>query len=147
MSHLPPPTRAGLEPEGRAARAFAPHEIAARAWYYLSPFPGERPLAARRFRELLEVVDEDHALQVVGELAAEGYHARAISPRVALDRVKQISNDAMARKVRTLLATLRLSMRAGANASGHRCPWCSAVTYGLGDRCGKCGRPGNGHSL
>lgn len=87
-------------------RAFSSHEIAARAWFYLSPFPAERGLAARRFREMLAVVDEDHALQAIGELALEGYHAEAISALIVSDRIRQIPNETMARRVAALLKDL-----------------------------------------
>lgn len=95
----------------RQPRTFAAHEIAARAWWYLSPHREERGLAARRFRELATLADADHLLQIVGELALEGYHAKAISAAIVADRVKQIPNEAMASQVGELLATLRRSMR------------------------------------
>lgn len=95
----------------REARAFADHELAARAWYYLSPFPAERALAARRFRELADLADADHLLQIVGELALEGYHAKAISAAVVRDRVALIPNEAMAAKVAEIVARVMRARR------------------------------------
>ena len=94
-----------------APRAFALHEIAARAWFYLSPFPEERGLAARRYREHSALAEADHLLQIIGELAVERSHARAISAVIVLDRVKTIPNETNARAVAVLLARLRSSMR------------------------------------
>jgi len=95
-----------------APRSFAMHEIAARAWFYLSPFPAERGLAARRYREHSALAEADHLLQIIGELAIERYHARAISAVIIVDRTKRIPNEANAIAVANLLAGLVRKMRA-----------------------------------
>jgi len=92
------------------ARTFAGHELAARTWYYLSMFPGERGLAARRFRELESACPpEDLRLDVIAELAREGYHAKALTDRVVRDRASRIARESapdrvMLRKVDELIA-------------------------------------------
>lgn len=71
------------------ARAFTMPELAARAWWTLSPYRDERALAARRFRETAPAcADEDLRLHVVSLLALEGFHARAITARVVTDRAE-----------------------------------------------------------
>lgn len=86
-------------------RAFAMHELAARAWWYLSPYRDERGLAARRFRELARIASDDTRLQVIGELALEGYHARAITEAVLRDRARKV--DAFAPPDHEARATVR----------------------------------------
>lgn len=78
-----------------SARAFAGHELAARAWYYLSRFPEERSLAAKLFLDTeCACPPEDLRLDVVAELAREGYHAKAITERIVRDRARRISGEA-----------------------------------------------------
>jgi hypothetical protein len=109
------------------SRAFAHHELAARAWHALSPFPGERAIAARRFRELahfdepghpmlgctIHAADAEHVLQTIGELALEGFHAKAITAAVVRDRLQHIPSEAMAARVRALVAGMTHKMRGG----------------------------------
>lgn len=94
-------------------RAFADHELAARAWYYLSEFPDERALAARRYREVVATgrFAADHVLQVIGELAADGLHAKAISAPIVADRLRRIPNAEMALAVHALVSRLTATMR------------------------------------
>lgn len=106
------------------SRTFSGPELAARAWYYLSPFPAERGIAARKYRELARVVpDDDERLQILGELAADGYHAIALTPRVAQAKAaalvfrqegaRQAANAAHVRSIiHSLAAGLRLSRSA-----------------------------------
>ena len=103
-------------------RAFAAHELAARAWYYLSEFPDERALAARRYREVMATGDfaGDHVLQAIGELAADGLHARAISAAVVRDRLRHIPNEEMALAVHALVSRLSASLRFGHRARVER---------------------------
>lgn len=108
-----------LDARTRPRRAFATHELAARAWHYLSPFPHERGIAARKYRELAGAVpDDERRLLVVGELAVDGYHAWALTPRAARGRAARIgfrreaaTHEANAALVRSMIASLASKMR------------------------------------
>lgn len=99
-----------------SARVFASHELAARVWWDLSAFRGERALAARRFRETAPAcADEDVRLQVVGVLALEGFHAKGITAAVVRDRAAVIAaaypDEAMAQRVREIVAATARALR------------------------------------
>lgn len=109
------------------ARAFSGAQVAARAWYYLSPYPEERGLAGRRYREhAARINDDDGVLQAIGELAVEGYPARALTFVVVSERVSRIrwmttpADQERARQVYELLARLVPSMRMTPRGGGLR---------------------------
>lgn len=93
-----------------SGRAFATHELAARAWWHLSSFKSERGLAARRFRDTAPAcADDDLRLQIFATMAAQGFHAYAITERVVRDRASRIADaypdEALAARVLLVLRT------------------------------------------
>lgn len=106
-------------------RAFSGAELAARTWYYLSAFPNERGLAARRWRALAHIAPGDVLLPAFGDIAFDGYHARALTERIVRDRVERVrystpADPVKAAAVRDMLERVVLATRLTPRGGGFR---------------------------